>query len=296
MAEAALKLLVQPRPLGGIDERAGGRRQVAGGPRVDDDQPDVAEVALVAEAVGARLPIDPVGERVERLRQIRLLLTLMLEHLLPDLVLGALVGGQVAEMLIDPIRAEARDDAAVPPRCGLHLLLPVERGVPVVAHVVVVEDHGARHGRQQPAVGVVRPGQPVQVGVLLVVLQLLARRLADVAPTADELLHRLRRHVGVDLVAEQEDEIGPQGRVLAQRQGEGAHRIDAVRAVSLRVVVDARATRAPRHPQSLFAATACAIAGAGSDESGSGHAFRPFTCTSYGSVDPGVSSSSSTSA
>ena len=190
--EAALQLLVQPLPLGGIDERAGGGREITRRPGVDDDQADVAEVAAVAEAVGARLPVDPVGEGVQRVAHVRLVGTGVRDDPLPDLVLRTLGGREVAEVLVHPVRRQPGDDAAVPPRRGLHLLLPVQRGVPVVAHVVVVEDHGARHGRQQPPVGVVRPCEPVQVRVLLVVLQLLARRLADVAPIADELLHAPR--------------------------------------------------------------------------------------------------------
>ena len=76
---------------------------------------------------------------------------------------------------------------------GLHLLLPVERGVPVVADVVVVEDHRAGHGGEQPAVRGVGPRQPVELGVLLVVLELVARLLVDVAARLDELPHRLAR-------------------------------------------------------------------------------------------------------
>ena len=70
------------------------------------------------------------------------------------------------------------DDPLVPPVGRLHLLAPGPAGVPVVADVVVVEDHRARQRRQQPAVRRVAPGQPVEVGVLLVVLQLGPRRLA----------------------------------------------------------------------------------------------------------------------
>ena len=83
--------------------------------------------------------------------------------------------------------AEAGDDPAVPPVGGLHLVLPRPRGVPVVADVVVVEDHRGRQGRQQPAVGGVGPGELVEVGVLLPVLELGPRRLLDVAPGLDEL-------------------------------------------------------------------------------------------------------------
>lgn len=85
--------------------------------------------------------------------------------------------------------------------------------------------------------------------VLLVVLQLLARRLVDVAPAADEVLHGLGGHVGVHLVAQQQYEIRPQSGLLAQRQSEGAHRVHAVTAIARLVVIDTRAARSPGHPE-----------------------------------------------
>ena len=83
------------------------------------------------------------------------------------------------------------------------------RGVPVVADVVVVEDHRARQGRQQPPVQRVGPRQPVQVGVLLEVLELLAGRLVEAAPRGDVLPHLLAGLVGVHLVAEEAHEVRP---------------------------------------------------------------------------------------
>ena len=125
-----------------------------------------------------------------------------------DLVLGPLGRGEVAEVLVDPVRRQPGDDPPVPPRRGLHLLAPLLRGVPVVADVVVVEDHRARHRREQPAVGGVGPGEAVEVGVLLVVLELGPRRLLDVAAGLDEGLHLLGGLVGVDLVAEEQQQVG----------------------------------------------------------------------------------------
>ena len=85
----------------------------------------------------------------------------------------------------------------------------IVRGVPVVADVVVVEDHRRRHGRQQPAVGRVGPRQSVEVGVLLVVAELGARWLVDVAPRIDERPHLRRGLVGIDLVAEEQHQVRP---------------------------------------------------------------------------------------
>ena len=121
---------------------------------------------------------------------------------------------------------------------------------------MVVEDHQARQRGQQPPVRRVGPGQPVEVGVLLVVLELLPRRLAGVAAGLDELLHLRGGLVGVHLVAEEQHEVGPPlvvGSALAagHPQRVAAHRVDAVGLVALRVVGDARAAGPERHPQRL---------------------------------------------
>jgi len=156
-------------------------------------------------------------------------------------------------VLVDPVRAEACDDPLVPPRGGLQLLLPLDGGVPVVADVVVVEDHQARQRREQPPVGRVAPGELVEVGVLLVVLELVPRRLRDVAAGLDELLHLRAGLVGVDLVAEEEHEVGPPQVVLTPGHPErvGPHRVHAVGQVAGPVVGDAGAAGAVRHPQRL---------------------------------------------
>ncbi len=157
-------------------------------------------------------------------------------------------------MLVDPVRREAADDPLVPPGRRVHLAVPALGGVPVVADVVVVEDHRARQGRQQPPVQRVGPGQPVEVGVLLEVLQLLARRLVEAAPRGDELLHLLAGLVGVDLVAEEADEVWPVGvHALGSAQvvGVGPQRVDAVAGVALGVVRDAGAAGAERQPGRL---------------------------------------------
>ena len=206
----------------------------------------------VAPPVGRGLLVDTVGQVVEHLGQVELVVVLVPGDPLPDLVLVALRRRHVPHVLVDPVRRQAGHDALVPPRGLLDLLLPGVRRVPVVAHVVVVEDHQARQCRQQPAVQRVAPGQRVEVGVLLVVLELLAGRLGDVAPVRDEPLHLLGGLVGVDLVAEEQDQVRP-ARVLVGRhlQGEAAQRVDAVRGVAAGVVGDAGATRSVGHPQRL---------------------------------------------
>ena len=75
-------------------------------------------------------------------------------------------------MLVHPVRGVAADDPIVPPRLGGHHAAPRQRRVPVVAQVVVVEQHAGRDGRQQPTNGRRCPGLVVEPGVLLEVLDL----------------------------------------------------------------------------------------------------------------------------
>ena len=155
-------------------------------------------------------------------------------------------------MLVDPVRRQPADDALVPPRGLGHLLPPRPAGVPVVADVVVVEDHRARQCRQQPAVLPVAPRDPVEVGVLLEVLELLPRRLVEAAPRADELPHHRAGLVGVDLVAQEQHEVRPaRGLVGRHVQRVGAQRVDAELLGAGVVVRHADPARAERHPQRL---------------------------------------------
>ena len=130
-------------------------------------------------------------------------------------------------MLIDPVRHERAGDPGVPPRLGAGVLQPLPRDVPVVDDVVVVEDHQARDGRQQPTDVGVGPGLAVEARVLLEVGDLLPRRLGRVAPAADEL-RRLGRHlVGVHLVTAQEERVGPRLDARLEPPGVRPQRVDA---------------------------------------------------------------------
>jgi hypothetical protein len=202
---------------------------------------------VVAPPHGRRVAVAPVGERVEQLAGVAVAADPA--YLLPQRVLRPLGGAEVAQVLVDPVRREPADDPVVPPRQPRHLLAPGTRGVPVVADVVVIEDHRAWQCGQQPAVGGVGPGQPVQMGVLLVVAQLLLRRLREVAACGDELPHLLRRLVGVDLVAQEHHQVGPLlvGHVVELQRVRPQH-VDAVAAVVLGVVRDAGAARPEQHP------------------------------------------------
>ena len=67
---------------------------------------------------------------------------------------------EVPEVLVDPVRRQRALDALVPPRLGAHLLEPLDRRVPVVVHVVVVEDHRDADRREQPPDHVGSPTTP----------------------------------------------------------------------------------------------------------------------------------------
>ena len=110
--------------------------------------------------------------------------------------------------------------------------------------------------RQEPSIRLVRPRELVEVRVLLVVLELLPRLLVDVAPAADEVLHLLRGRVRVHLVAEEEEQVGTVGPAVGDGEGEGAQRVDAVRAIPV-PVVGARSCGTTRR-RSAPAARACA--------------------------------------
>ena len=133
-------------------------------------------------------------------------------------------------MLVDPVRHQPADDVLAPPRLGADVVDPRARDVPVVDHVVVVEDHGRRHDGQQPPLDVGGPGFEVQVAVLLEVGGDVVGRLlvtSSTPPLHSALCFR-RRVVGVDLIAETDDQVRPFTRWLAEHpQAVGAEGVDA---------------------------------------------------------------------
>ena len=65
-------------------------------------------------------------------------------------------------MLVDEVALEGGDDPLAPPLLLAHLRDPLDRRVPVVVDVVVVEDHRAGDRREQPADHRLAPGRAVQ--------------------------------------------------------------------------------------------------------------------------------------
>ena len=175
---------------------------------VDGHDRDRAEVAPVAPPVA----LGPVGLPVRGRRELvqqRADVPVGLADRGVDLVVGQRGRGQVAQVLVDPVGRQPAGDPLLPPRGLLHPAPPDGRGVPVVVHVVVVEDHRRRHGRVQPAHQRVAPGLRVEHGVLVEVGHLQTGRLGHVAAAADHVLGDRRGVVGVDLVAEQQQPVRP---------------------------------------------------------------------------------------
>ena len=130
-------------------------------------------------------------------------------------------------MLVDPVGHERAGDPVVPPRLPAHLLDPAPGDVPVVVDVVVVEDHDARDRGKQPADIRVGPRLAIEARVLLEVRHLLARRLANIPPGANEVGGERRDLVRVDLVAEQQQPVRPFELAALQLARVGPQRIDA---------------------------------------------------------------------
>ena len=163
-------------------------------------------------------------------------------------------------MLVGPVGDEGPRDAVVPPGLRAHLLEPFERDVPVVVDVVVVEQHRRAHRGEQPAHRRLRPCLAVKARVLLEVGDLLPGGLGDVAAGADELLRRGRDLVGVDLVPEHEQHLGPllaglpdhPKRVVAQRVPSAAPVVLALAEVERGLVRDRHPAGPEGHAQFLL--------------------------------------------
>ena len=129
-------------------------------------------------------------------------------------------------MLVDPVAHVGTADPGRPPGLGLVFAAPGKRNVPVVVDVVIIEDHRGRDDRQQPSHRRLAPGLAVEEAVLSEVRDLVTRRARRVPARLDELAGGRAHLIGIDLVADQEHDIGPAfaGR-LTQVQGIGGQRV-----------------------------------------------------------------------
>ena len=256
----AARVLLDEAPLLLVDHAALAGVEHPARARVDHHEPRRTDVAAVAPARPLDLAVgleDVVAENLARV--------VRLPHARVDAVLVELAWRQVPEVLVDPVGHQAAHDPVVPPAPRAHVGDPRLRRVPVIVDVVVVEDHRRRHGGEQPAHVGIAPRLPVQAGVLLEVGDGLARRHLGVAARADELAHPRRDLVGIDLVAEQDQRLGPVGGLLLDHAvHERAQRVDlaALRMVVLALGVRRRVRRAdaagaehdPRRPRRVVGA------------------------------------------
>ena len=129
--------LDDPGPLFLVDHGAAVIFQHAAASGVHHQEARVAEVAVVAPASAIRAAMGAVGKIAQdRPGVVRIPDTLV------EIVSIQFFGGEVAEMLVEPVRGVAADDLVVPVRLLAHLFDPGCRDVPVVSDLVVVEDHG----------------------------------------------------------------------------------------------------------------------------------------------------------
>ena len=222
VVEVPAAVHADPLPLAVVDHVAAAVREHAGRTRVDHQHPRAAEVAVARPPRRRRVAVGLTRVRPQRLADV-----LAGRGPRVQLLLVELGRRQVPQVLVDPVRHERAGDAAVPPRLAAGILDPLPGDVPVVDHVVIVEHHHARHGRQQPADVGVGPRLAVEAGVLLEVGDLLAGRLRHVAAAADEL-QRLGTHlVRVDLVADQQQPVRPRLDAGPQPPGVRPQGVDA---------------------------------------------------------------------
>ena len=239
VVERAARVLDDPVPLLLVDHVAPAVGEHARRARVEHEQPRVAEVAVERPAARRRLAVPLVRELAAAAgRRRRPPATRWSSRLL-----GELGRREVAEVLVDPVRHERAGDARLPPRLARASPRPrlqemFQSSLTSWSSKIIAR----RHGREQPAdVRVAtttrgraactprsrRPARPAA--------RVVSRRLAD------ERERRRRDLVGVDLVAEQQQRVGPLGSRRAAAAREYAQSASIPSAVGL---VRARASRA----------------------------------------------------
>ena len=259
-----LGLRLQPAELLFADHHALAGLQDPAVAGVDHDQPAAPEVPPVAEPhalVAVDLTVGPLGQ----LGEVRPGVALGGQQALVVLVVGQLVGAQIAQVLVHPVGRQPGPDPVLPPRLLCHVRAPGRRRVPVVANVVIVEDHRRGHGRHQPPDLRVTPRVPVQPFVFGEADDLVRGTVAVPVQPCPAAGHAAllvgRKLVGVELITEQDQGVGP----LVDREAGHPRRI-TVQRVELQLGLDLLdfgfrvATRPEDGPQPR-----CASRSAGSD-------------------------------
>jgi hypothetical protein len=225
MVDVGTSLVGDPRPFRRVHDHPLALDERPSAPGVDHEQTDPPDVADVGPAVAAGILVGGLGELVEDGTGVAVAGL----HAGPQLVLRERVGREVPEMLVDPVGPEGADDPVVPPRQLALGLLPRQRGVPVVGHVVIVEDHRRGHRGEQPAQARVQPRDAVQPRELLEVGELVLGRARPRSLAPDDLADLVGHLVGVDLVPGEEEQVGQslQGRADRSRRARGARRFRA---------------------------------------------------------------------
>ncbi len=234
----AVQLLDEPVRLGVVHHRPRTRPEQPATAAVQHHEAGPPVVPCVAELAAAGLQVGLFGELVQQCAGV----TVCPAYRGEQLVGRALAGRHVAEVLVDPVRADGAAHPLRPPGQLGHLVPPGLRGVPVVPQVVVVDDHGRGQRGEQPAHLGVGPRDPVQLGELGEVAQLVLRRVVRATVLVHEVQHGVRRLVRVDLVPEQ-DQRGRPVRLggVAELVREAAQHVEPVGEVVFHVVRHTRA-------------------------------------------------------
>jgi hypothetical protein len=103
-------------------------------------------------------------------------------HPLPDLLLGELARREVADVLVHPVGRQPGDDALLPPRRRA-ISRRHDHEVFQSSRMSWSSNIIARAPSRRPADDVVAPREAVELGVLDEVLDLLAGRLVEAAPS-----------------------------------------------------------------------------------------------------------------
>ena len=187
----------EPGPLARRQHRPGARFEHPTAPDVQHDQASPAQIEGVTPLVLhgppafgvvrlVGLPVDPLAELAQHIGGV-----LGGDHLGEERVLGDLVRGEIAQVLIDPVGGEPAADPLGPPVPPAHLRPPAGRDVPVVDYLVVVEDHHTGHGGEQPADLPVAPRLQVELAVLFEAGHLVGRGVPGPPPAPlEQPLHR----------------------------------------------------------------------------------------------------------